>query len=124
MTDIWKDLDLERWTWELPRDTPGPYVAQHIPKPLIVDWVKIWRPVIDEALEKAEKYDDMKPIWDRATDELMRSTYNLQQTQKKLEDIKTWRKNMNVWYNDIDYLLAALDEILSSEFTTKGDNDE
>ena len=57
MTDIWKDLDLDRWTWELPKDTPGPYVAEHIPKPLITDWVKKWKPIINDALEKAAIFD-------------------------------------------------------------------
>jgi len=54
---FWEELDLDRWTWELPRGTPGPYVAEHIPKPLIVDWVKKWKPIINEALEKEEKWD-------------------------------------------------------------------
>ena len=57
MTNIWKELDLDRWTWEVPRDTPGPYVAEHIPKPLITDWVKKWKPIINEALEKADIHD-------------------------------------------------------------------
>lgn len=59
MTDPWGELDLDRWTWEVPRDTPGPYVAEHIPKPLITDWVKKWKPIINEALEKAENYDTL-----------------------------------------------------------------
>lgn len=42
MNEILKELDLDRWTWEIPRSTPGPYVAEHIPKPLILDWLKKW----------------------------------------------------------------------------------
>jgi len=57
MTALWDELDLDRWTWEVPRDTPGPYVAEHIPKPLITDWVKKWKPIINNAIEKAEKFE-------------------------------------------------------------------
>ena len=68
--DIWKELDLDRWTWELPRDTPGPYVAEHIPKPLITDWVKKWKPIINDALEKAEKLGVVQSSIDNVRDAL------------------------------------------------------
>lgn len=83
--DIWGELDLDRWTWELPRDTPGPYVAEHIPKPLIADWVKKWKPIINDALEKAEKWDDLQRSITYGPGNLIK----IWEGNKKLEAIKT-----------------------------------
>jgi len=92
MTDIWGELDLDRWTWELPRSTPGPYVAEHIPKPLITDWVNKWKPIINDALEKAEKYDKYAKIADTDIKALNKS---LRFYEKKLEAVKKWSHKLD-----------------------------
>ena len=66
----------DRWTWK--EHPEGPFTCKQI-----LEW-KL----------KAERWDEMKPIWDKATDELMRSAYDLQQAQKKLEAIKTFAEAM------------------------------
>ena len=77
-------------------------------------------------IEKAEKYDDMKPIWDKATDELMRSAYDLQQAQKKLEALKKLKDEYKEACSDtskpygfvLKHIVANLEKILRTSDTT------
>jgi len=90
MTDLWDELNLDRWTWELPRDTPGPYVAKHIPKPLITDWVEKWKPLINDALEKADILDRIEEMGVVTVYDSKHWSTDFNVLKQKLEAIQNW----------------------------------
>lgn len=69
---------------------------------------------------KAEKGDEMKDIWNKSTDELMRSAYDIRQKQKQLEAIKSHFDCFPVSIRSVSQWIKQGRKILqSSEFHNK-----
>ena len=64
---------------------------EHIPKPMINDWVEKWKPIINEALEKAAKWDLLDKIGGPPKgDARIHWHIDMCNLRIKLEAVKTW----------------------------------
>ena len=110
--DIWDDLDLDRWTCVFHGEPGTPYVSEYIPKCLIEDWANKWKPIINDAFEKAENWDKYTLNGQNITPEIIEA---IEVANVKLEAIRNAIPPRGLIYTDprwggmVDRLRKALE---------------